>query len=95
MLKQTGITMQNLKNALQNFVVQLQQQVALENEHAHMQACLRAASAIEEIADTRYAGDVSDEEHNVLQHAVYAVDALCSKQYSIALQQAQEAIALI
>ena len=95
MLKQKGTNMQNLKNALQNFVVLLQQQVTAENAHAHMQACLRAASVIEEIADAQYAGDVTDEEHNVLQKAVYAVDELCSKHYSIAVQCAQEAIALI
>ena len=85
-------TMQNLKNTLQQFVALLQKQVTLQNAQAHMQACNNAASAVE---DALYAQNVCNVQSAAKSAAWDAVDAYYSKQYSIALQQAQAAIALL
>jgi hypothetical protein len=78
--------MQNVKNTLQQFVALLQKQVTLQQFQAHMQACNNAAIAVE---DALYAQQVCD------LAAWEAVDAYHSSQYSIAVQKAQAAIAVL
>ena len=85
-------TMQNLKNTLQQFVALLQKQVTLQHAQTHMQACNNAASAVE---DALYAQHVCNVQSAAKSAAWDAVDAYYSTQYSIALQKAQAAIALL
>ena len=84
--------MQNVKNTLQQFVALLQKQVTLQNAQTHMQACNNAASAVE---DALYAQQVCNLQNAAKSAAWEAVDAYYSKQYSIAVQKAQAAIALL
>lgn len=84
--------MQNVKNTLQQFVALLQQKVTLQQLQAHMQACNNAASAVE---DALYAQHVCNVQSAAKSAAWDAVDAYYSKQYSIAVQKAQAAIALL
>lgn len=84
--------MQNVKNTLQQFVALLQKQVTLQQFQAHMQACNNAASAVE---DALYAQQVCNLQNAAKSAAWEAVDAYYSTQYSIAVQKAQAAIALL
>ena len=84
--------MQNVKNTLQQFVALLQQKVTLQQLQAHTQACNNAASAVE---DALYAQQVCNLQNAAKSAAWEAVDAYYSTQFSIAVQKAQAAIALL